>query len=121
MRRRMVWPAGKRADKSFNSHPGGPHQAADFQTLLPVEPVYYCWQSAELFCWNQTCYLSGMHSIALVGFENAEKNVAPKVDELTQIERLDQPRRWVAFVLPVFALLLWLAAGCLLTWLVADF
>jgi len=62
-----------------------------------------------------------VRSIALFDFQNAEKNVSAKVQEPTQIERLDQPRRWAALVLPVFALLLWLAAGCLLTWLVADF
>ena len=62
-----------------------------------------------------------MRSIALPDFEQAEQNVAANVDELTQVERLERPRRWVALILPFFALLLWLLAGSLITWLVADF
>ena len=62
-----------------------------------------------------------MRSIALPDFEQAEKNLPSSVDELTQVERLDRPRRWMALIVPFLALLLWLLAGSLITWLVADF
>ena len=62
-----------------------------------------------------------MRSIALADFEHAERNVAGHIDELTQVERFERPRRWVALILPFLALLLWLLAGSLITWLVADF
>jgi len=62
-----------------------------------------------------------VRSIALVDYEDAEKNAAGKADEFTQIERSERPKRWVALILPLFALLLWLLAGSLLTWLLADF
>ena len=59
-----------------------------------------------------------MRSIVLAEFQQAEQNAAAKVDELTQVDR---PRRWSALILPLFALVLWLLAGSLITWLVADF
>ena len=62
-----------------------------------------------------------MRSIGLPDFEQAEQNVTANVDELTQVERLERPRRWVALILPFFTLLLWLLAGSLISWLVADF
>ena len=62
-----------------------------------------------------------MRSIVLPVFENPEKNTAGNIEEISHLARLEQPRRWVALILPVFALLLWLLAGSLLTWLLADF
>jgi len=62
-----------------------------------------------------------VRSIALPDFEQVEKNLPSSVDEFTQVERLDRPRRWMALILPFLALLLWLLAGSLITWLVADF
>jgi len=62
-----------------------------------------------------------VRSITLPDFEHAEENVACNVDDLTQIELPERPRQWLALILPVFALLLWMLVGSLLTWLMADF
>jgi len=59
-----------------------------------------------------------MDSASISVLDRPEQDEVININEITQPE---QPRRRTALILPALALLVWLIAGSLLTWLLADF